>query len=77
MFSVAKMVVVSLVATNGIEINQLEKQTNSIKQENKSLSEEISRLSSIRRVVDEAMKLGFTNNSPVVSLSQAAPLALR
>lgn len=76
-FSIAKIIVVNLVATNGIEINQIEKQTNSIEQENKMLNGEIARLSSLRRIADEAIKLGFSNTGTVASLSQPAPLALR
>ena len=77
MLSVAKIIMANLVATNGIEINQIEKQITGIDRENKSLNEEITKLSSIKRISEEAVRLGFASSSTVASLSQQTPLALR
>lgn len=76
-FSLTKVAMANLITTHGMEMDQLEKQTRAVIQENKSLSEEIAQLSSLKRISDKAKKLGFINTSSLASFTQEEPIALR
>jgi hypothetical protein len=77
LLSVVKIVVVNLIVTNGMEISQIESRAMVIAKENRLLNERITRLSSIRRISEEALGMGYVSTISMVNLSSEIPIAAR
>lgn len=75
--SVAQVVVSNRLSTAGIEVGEIEDQTQYYKAQNSILSERILQASSLGSIASRAAKLGFIDNKSQLVLKTSLPLAAK
>ncbi len=72
---VAKIFLTAKLATTGVDLAKIEKETTQLTDQNLFIEEKASEFSSLTRVASEAGKLGFLPVERMVSLSLKLPIA--
>lgn len=75
--TLGKIFLAARLATSGVDLDQIENQSQKLTEDNFLLEESFLELSSLTRIASEAAKLGFSKTEKIVSLTSEAPIALR
>lgn len=75
-FALAQVVAANQTAASGEQVKALEDQADQLKTENKKLNLEIARATSMQKIGEEAVRLGYKKTSSYVFLSSPLPVAL-
>lgn len=74
--TLVQLVVTHRLATAGEKVRELEIQTSRLEEKNELLKQEITKLGSLRRISQEAEKIGFVPNNNLLHLTPEIPVAM-
>lgn len=74
--ALAQLVITHRLATDGGAIKELEIEASRIGEKNELLRQEINQLGSLRRISQEAEKLGFIHQNSLLHLTPEVPVAM-
>lgn len=75
--SSVQLIISHNLATAGETVRQLELKNSQLEEENRILSDEISKMGSLARISSEAKRIGLIKTTQVVHLPSEVPVALR
>lgn len=75
--AIARVVVLNLISTSGVELGRINDKIAGYKLENSLLSEKLYSISSFAVIASEAAKLGFTQSAQNIVLTNSLPIAAK